>query len=430
MLSNAYRTLRPTRTPRRPVASFVHPGDDRRRCAATEASVPTGDRRSAVAAAVTQLDEPVAEPHESGDRIVGATRCSRAMATWLASAVVLVLVLGGCSRSRTSPPPAEEPVGQVEAPLRNVRQPAADQAPFAPGRVLVRFTEDVDAQAVVAAAGSGRMTLGDALMPALHIHLVHLGGGLDVPQAIGLLRNTPGVRWAQADHLIRPRATFPNDPEFFRQWGLHNTGQNFSKTPADGSCAGACGGSSSNCWCDAACAGYGDCCYDACALCGHCAATPDVDIDAPEAWDAGTGDGSANGPVVAIIDGGCDLTHPDLSPNLWTNPGEIPGNKQDDDGNGYVDDIHGWNAYTDKGSLPVEVHGTEVAGVAAARGNNGIGVAGVGWQTRFMFVAGSTGTTSVAVKAFNYILTQKQLWISTGGTQGANVVALNMSFGV
>ena len=119
-------------------------------------------------------------------------------------------------------------------------------------------------------------------------------------------------------------------------------------------------------------------------------AAPNVDIRAPEAWQLGF---SADIPI-AIIDMGVDIEHPDLRENLWTNPGEIPGNNIDDDGNGYVDDIHGWNFADDdegntNGSSNVVYssefnHGTHVAGIAGARGDNGIGVSGVAWETQLM----------------------------------------------
>ena len=110
-------------------------------------------------------------------------------------------------------------------------------------------------------------------------------------------------------------------------------------------------------------------------------ATPNVDIRAPEAWNLRT-DGS--GITLAIIDTGVDLEHPDLKDNLWRNEGEIADNNIDDDGNGFIDDIHGWNFY-DKNATPKKgKHGTHVAGIAAASGNNGIGISGVAWNAKIM----------------------------------------------
>jgi subtilisin family serine protease len=90
---------------------------------------------------------------------------------------------------------------------------------------------------------------------------------------------------------------------------------------------------------------------------------------------------------VAVVDTGIDLTHPDLADNLWTNTGETAGNGVDDDGNGYIDDVHGWNFY-DGNAEPVDdnLHGTHVAGTIGATGNNGVGLAGICWKARIMAV--------------------------------------------
>ncbi len=109
----------------------------------------------------------------------------------------------------------------------------------------------------------------------------------------------------------------------------------------------------------------------------------DVDIDAPQAWEKTVG--SRQGPIIAVLDTGAELTHPDLKANLWVNAGEIPGNGKDDDGNGVIDDVHGYNAYDDTGD-PTDghYHGTHCAGTVGAVGNNGVGVVGVNWQAQLM----------------------------------------------
>jgi thermitase len=109
----------------------------------------------------------------------------------------------------------------------------------------------------------------------------------------------------------------------------------------------------------------------------------DTDIDAPEAWARTIG--SRNGPIIAVLDTGVDTEHPDLKDNIWTNTGEIPGNGKDDDNNGVVDDVHGYNAYAKNGDpSDKDSHGTHCAGTIGAIGNNGRGVVGVNWQTRIM----------------------------------------------
>lgn len=100
-------------------------------------------------------------------------------------------------------------------------------------------------------------------------------------------------------------------------------------------------------------------------------------IGAPAAWAVTTG---SRAFPVAVIDTGIDLSHPDLAANIWTNPGEIPGNGIDDDGNGYADDVHGWDfANDDNDPTDDNGHGTHVAGIIGAVGDNGAGVAGVNW---------------------------------------------------
>jgi subtilisin family serine protease len=112
---------------------------------------------------------------------------------------------------------------------------------------------------------------------------------------------------------------------------------------------------------------------------------PNADIRAPEAWKLKN---SAKDIIVAVIDSGVDIKHPDLKDNIWVNKGEIPGNGIDDDNNGYVDDINGWNFITKIGdpspTKPGDSHGTQVAGVIGAKGNNKIGISGVAWDTQIM----------------------------------------------
>jgi subtilisin family serine protease len=108
----------------------------------------------------------------------------------------------------------------------------------------------------------------------------------------------------------------------------------------------------------------------------------DFDVDGPEAWNYCTGNPSV---LVGIMDSGLDVDHPDLAPILWTNPGEIASNGVDDDGNGYVDDVHGWSAVSRDGDLTDYVkHGTGTSSVACAAGNDGVGMAGVAWNCRLV----------------------------------------------
>jgi len=127
-------------------------------------------------------------------------------------------------------------------------------------------------------------------------------------------------------------------------------------------------------------------------------------VQAPAAWDVATGTGTT---IIAVIDSGVDYAHPDLAANVWTNPGEVPGNAIDDDRNGYVDDIHGYDFANDDADPQDDFgHGTHVAGIIAAIGNNGVGVAGVNWRAtvmplRFLDARGN-GYTGDAVRALAY----------------------------
>jgi subtilisin family serine protease len=165
----------------------------------------------------------------------------------------------------------------------------------------------------------------------------------------------------------------PNDPDFELQWYLHNIGQT--------------GG------------------------------TEDADIDAPEVWDIEMGSSDI---VIAIIDSGIDYNHPDLADNIWINEDEIPDNSIDDDNNGYIDDIRGWNFY-DNNSDPKDLfgHGTHCAGIAAAVGNNGIGIAGVTWNCKIMPLreTDEVGLDSwpAVIKAFEYAV-----------DNGADIISLSI----
>ena len=176
---------------------------------------------------------------------------------------------------------------------------------------------------------------------------------------ISQLSANPWIEYIQPNYIVTTNATTPNDSDFNRLWGLNNTGQT--------------GG------------------------------VEDADIDAPEAWDSQTG----NEVVVGVIDTGVDYTHPDLRNNMWTNPGEIPDNGIDDDGNGYVDDYYGYDFFNDDGDpFDDHYHGTHVAGTIAAEGNNENGITGVSWSAQIMALkflgADGSGYTFDAIQAIDY----------------------------
>jgi subtilisin family serine protease len=156
------------------------------------------------------------------------------------------------------------------------------------------------------------------------------------------------------------------------------------------------------------------------------------DIDATQAWTISTG---SKNVVVADLDTGIDLTHPDLENNIWTNEAEANGTPGlDNDGDGYIDDIHGWNFIANDNDVNDDNgHGTMTAGIIGAEGNNGIGIAGINWNVTIVPVkvldANGEGTTATIIQGIEYITTLKNLWVSSGGKDGANITAANVSLG-
>lgn len=175
-----------------------------------------------------------------------------------------------------------------------------------------------------------------------------------------MMATNPAVEYMEPNQIFR-LTSVPNDPSFGETWGLKNTGQ----------LNGVAG----------------------------------VDINADKAWDVHTGSGEV---LVAIIDTGINYTHPDLVDNVWTNEAEQNGVAGvDDDGNGVVDDIHGFNAVANNGDpMDDHSHGSHVAGTIGASANNGVGVAGVNWKVKMMGVKflskEGSGTLAGAIKAIDY----------------------------
>ena len=255
-------------------------------------------------------------------------------------------------------------------------------------RVIVKLAPDISPNDFGSILDTNYYVVEKVLVRRLNIISIKLKNNqISLVDAIKEFRNNPFVDKAIPDTKVS-RRDIPDDTQFDQQWALHNIGL---------------GGG-----------------------------IEDADIDAPEAWDIATGGVTPLGDtiVVAIVDGGMMLTHVDIIPNLWTNWGEIPGNGIDDDSNGYIDDVHGWDAYASDGSIPNDGHGTHVAGIVGAKGNNGVSVAGVNWNVKLMPLAGSSGTTSIVLEAYGYALDQRAIYDSTGGLSGAFVVATNSSFGV
>ncbi|MFH1219248.1 MAG: S8 family serine peptidase [Candidatus Eisenbacteria bacterium] len=241
------------------------------------------------------------------------------------------------------------------------------------GQVIVKFKSNANAaeRAAVKSDLRGntkqRLSLIDAELWDI--------SGYTVEQAVNKYKGNSKIQYIEPNYVLFALET-PNDPRFSELWGLNNTGQT--------------GG------------------------------TADADIDAPQAWDVFTGSSSV---LVCIIDTGLDYNHPDLAANAWTNPGEIAGNGIDDDGNGHIDDIHGWDFYNnDNDPFDDHGHGTHCAGTIGGVGNNGIGVAGVNWTVKIMsckfLSSGGSGSTTGAINSIEYALTIPNLKIMSNSWGG------------
>lgn len=196
-----------------------------------------------------------------------------------------------------------------------------------------------------------------------------------LPRLLAILGNEKQlIRYVEPDYVVRSQQTFPNDPLFNNLWGLNNLGN------------------------------------------------PSADISAPEIWDLTTGSPEI---VIGAIDTGIDYNHPDLASNIWSNAGEVA-NGVDDDGNGYIDDIQGWNFNNDDNNpMDGQGHGTHTAGTIGAVGNNGVGVAGVAWRCQIIplkFLDNSGyGVISDAADALTYVAALRR--------RGVNIKVTSNSWG-
>ncbi len=240
-------------------------------------------------------------------------------------------------------------------------------AAYKEGEVIVRFAPAPDGQvrsmaekdSILSSLGGGYVKESFEIVEGLSS--VKLPGWMSVEEALERFNGAQGILYAEPDYEVEADLTFPSDPRFDELWGMHNTGQS--------------GGA------------------------------VDADIDAPEAWDIGTG---GDDVVVAVIDTGVDYLHPDLALNMWENEAEKNGTPGvDDDGNGYIDDIYGYDFCNNDGDpMDDHYHGTHCAGTIGAVGDNGEGVAGVCWTVKIMAVkflsSGGSGWTSDAIKCVDY----------------------------
>lgn len=264
---------------------------------------------------------------------------------------------------------------------------AADAPVYKSDSIIVVYKDGVTVRDKQSARTAVRARISDLNRDEIDDKFANLMGGrlakLDlsstsVKQALEMLKDHPAVLYAEPN-FVYSKSLIPDDPSFGSLWGLNNTGQD--------------GG------------------------------IEDADIDAAEAWEISTGDSSI---VIGVIDTGVDYNHEDLVDNMWTNPGEIPNDGIDNDGNGYIDDIYGIDtANGDSDPLDDDSHGTHVSGTIGATGNNGIGVVGVNHSVSIagckFLGADGTGSTAGAIECIDYFVALKNA--------GVNIRATNNSWG-
>ena len=269
-------------------------------------------------------------------------------------------------------------------------------APHVPGRIIVSFKSTANTADRIGSFRRHNSTAHRSLHTrGVNTELVTLPAGVTVEQALATYRADPTVRSAEPDYLLTQQAV-ADDPYYTsgQQWDM-----------------------------------YGD----------ATAPRNAAGTGAAEAWDAG--DTGSSSVVIGVLDEGIDIDHPDLSANIWTNPGETPRDGLDNDGNGFIDDVNGWDFLNgdntvydglDTSTTPatfdpiVDAHGTHVAGTIGAEGGNAEGVAGVNWNVKIISakfldpVFG--GTVSDAIAAINYLVDLKV-------NHSVNLRAINNSWG-
>lgn len=256
-------------------------------------------------------------------------------------------------------------------------------APHVAGEIIVGFEASAGSQRreeVRRAVGARSSVPLSGL--ANDAEVLTLGSNMGVARAIEALKNAPGVRFVEPNYILTTTET-SNDPDYLsgNLWGM--LGATTSPSNAFGSRAG-------------------------------------------EAW--ANGYIGSSDVVIGVIDEGIDVTHPDLVNNIWISPGEIAGNGIDDDSNGFIDDVYGFDFVNNDGSVldsNADSHGTHVAGTIGAEGGNGVGVAGVNWNVSMIsakFLQGGSGSSANAVRAVDYITGLKQKY-------GLNIVATSNSWG-
>lgn len=253
----------------------------------------------------------------------------------------------------------------------NTQQPAGLIVQLRQGADVGAFLRHLDAER----SQFGQVKSHRQLSKRLNIHLVSFDFFADNQLIAEKIQALPAVVSATWDASAEPRATVPNDTLFPRQWDMERIGL-------------------------------------------------------PKVWDYTTGGTTAAGReiVVAILDSGFDLTHPEIQGNIWANPGEIPFDGQDNDDNDRPDDVAGWNFEQNSPLFSVKPHGTSVIGIIGAKGDNVGGIAGVNWDVKMMLL--QVYLVSEIIEALDYVLEMRLLYNQTNGQKGAFIVVTNTSLGL
>jgi len=249
------------------------------------------------------------------------------------------------------------------------------------GEVIVRLTEKSSVSDFLVDFNKeekslGELTLKKAIIPAWDLYLFTFDAQKsDASLAVELLEEQRNVRYASMNRIAEERGTVPDDAQYEEQWNLDK-------------------------------------------------------IEVEEVWDIATGGTTIDGReiVAMVLDGGFDVNHVEIKDNLWVNPGEIADNGIDDDGNELIDDIHGYNFREDLPTFSYQSnHGTAVAGILGAKGNNGQGMSGVNWDIKMMMCQAITDAQIYESNYYSYYA--RKLYNETDGEEGAFVVTSNASLG-
>ncbi|OHE57247.1 MAG: hypothetical protein A2Z47_09125 [Thermodesulfovibrio sp. RBG_19FT_COMBO_42_12] len=316
--------------------------------------------------------------------------------------LLMVLLLAACGNEKTASISSDTSVSKVTNSVKIDAQfilSQMEKGKYKEGELLVKFKSGVVTASSLKLHQSVRASVIKRFTVVPNLERVKLPKGLSVKDAITQYMSDPDVEYAEPNYIRRALSKIPDDTYFGNQWALHNTG-----TYANG--------------------------------------TADADIDAPEAWDISTGSSNI---VIAVLDTGVDYNHNDLVGNIWINIGEVIGDangddcpgicgvdddgdgkidedsldlqpgeagytndlKDDDDENGYIDDCRGWDFVNgDNDPMDDNSHGTHVAGIIGAVGDNGTGVAGVMWNVKLMALkfldSEGYGTVSEEVEGIDY----------------------------